>query len=29
LLEKLGFEYERMVRLAEGEAEIKLFASTA
>jgi RimJ/RimL family protein N-acetyltransferase len=29
LLEKLCFEYERMVRLAEGEAEIKLFASTA
>lgn len=26
LLEKLGFAYERMIRMAEGEPEIKLFA---
>jgi RimJ/RimL family protein N-acetyltransferase len=26
LLEKMGFKYERMVRLSEGAAEIKLFA---
>ena len=26
LLEKMGFEYERMVRLSEGASEIKLFA---
>jgi RimJ/RimL family protein N-acetyltransferase len=27
LLEKMGFKYERMVRLSEGAAEIKLFAA--
>jgi RimJ/RimL family protein N-acetyltransferase len=27
LLEKMGFEFERMVQLSEGAAEIKLFAS--
>jgi len=27
LLEKIGFEYERMVRLSDGAPEVKLFAS--
>jgi RimJ/RimL family protein N-acetyltransferase len=27
LLEKMGFKYERMVRLSEGASEIKLFAA--